>query len=115
MRGVCAAFAPLALALGAAAAFGEAGVSGAPLAGPAALAAYALVAYGLRGLAAPILALLCAGAWVVEGEGFELALGGVAGVVLGIGVWWAALRVFPEGHLAGLRRARRLDTRAKLA
>jgi hypothetical protein len=113
--GVLAVFLPLAVALAAAAALGVAGFPGAPLAGPAALAAYALAAYGRRGLAALAFALFCAGALVAAGEGAGLALGGITGAALGIVVWWGALRVLPGGRLARRWRARRLDTRAKVA
>jgi hypothetical protein len=51
----------------------------------------------------------------MAGEGPELAAGAGAGAVLGVAAWGAAVRLFPEGHLASRREARRLDSRAKLA
>lgn len=115
VHGVLAASLPLAVALGVTTALGATGLAGAPFAGPAALAAYAVAAYGRRGLVAPALALLCAGALVAAGAGLGVAPGGIAGAGVGIVVWWVAVRVFPEGRLAGRRRARRLDSRAKVA
>jgi hypothetical protein len=106
---------PLALALGAAWGLGAVGLPGAPLAGAGALAAFAVAAYGWRGVVGPLLLAACAAGQVAAGEDGALAAGAGVGAALGFAAWAAAVRLFPEGHLASRRRARRLDSGAKVA
>jgi membrane-associated phospholipid phosphatase len=75
----------------------------------AAFATYASLAYGRRARAALVLAAAVAVARAVSGTHWlaDLAGGAGAGAALGAGVYAAALRLWPRGHLARLRRARR--------
>lgn len=132
VRGVVKAFLPLSIALAAAAALAWAARSAGgvprPLDGDRAIApllarafrgghaaavavfvTYGALAYGRR--AAPVLAgvALAGVARALAGPHWaaELAMGGVAGGPLGAGAYLAAVRLFPGGHLARLRDARR--------
>ncbi len=75
----------------------------------AAFAVYALLAYGRRARGALVLATAVAVARALSGPHWvaHLAGGSTAGAVLGAGVYGAALRLWPGGHLARLRGARR--------
>ena len=83
-------------------------LEGANFAVAATFAAYSLLAYGRRAGASLAVALAAAGAGAAGGAGLlELAGAGLAGVALGASSHRAAVRLFPGGHLARLRRARR--------
>jgi membrane-associated phospholipid phosphatase len=78
----------------------------------AAFATYALLAYGKRARAALLLAVAVATARAVSGAHWaaDLAGGGIAGAVLGVLAYRAALRFSPRGHLSRLRAGRRLPS-----
>lgn len=128
IRGVVAAFLPLACALAVAAALGA--LAGALGAGPrpgddpatlarwalpaantvaaGAFAAYSLLAYGRRGWGAPAAMLAAAGIQVFgQGGTWAAAAGGAAGALLGTAAWLGAVLVLPGGRLARSRRTRR--------
>ncbi|HEX9052903.1 MAG TPA: hypothetical protein VF841_20410 [Anaeromyxobacter sp.] len=75
----------------------------------AAFAVYALRAYGRRARAALVLAAAVAVARALSGPHWlaHLLGGAAAGAVLGAGAYAIALRLWPDGHLARLRSARR--------
>jgi hypothetical protein len=74
-----------------------------------AFAVYALLAYGRRARAAPVLAAVVAVVRAFSGAHWlaTLAGGAVAGAALGAGAYLAAVRLWPRGHLARLRGSRR--------
>jgi membrane-associated phospholipid phosphatase len=80
-----------------------------PAAGVAALVAFSLLAYGRRALVVLALGTLCVVARVRTGAHWptDLAVGGVLGALVASVVYALALRLFPGGHLARLRRRRR--------
>jgi membrane-associated phospholipid phosphatase len=75
----------------------------------AVFAAYALLAYGRRARGALVLAASVAVARALSGPHWvaHLVGGAAAGAVLGAAAYAIALRLWPEGHLARLRGARR--------
>ncbi len=75
----------------------------------AAFGAYALLAYGWRARVALVLGSAVAVARALSGPHWVAHLlgGAAAGAVLGIAVYGIALRLWPGGHLARLRGARR--------
>lgn len=79
------------------------------VAGAAALAAYVALAYGRRGRAAVATASAVAAVRAASGAHWaaELLGGAAAGVALAAVAYLGALRLFPRGHLARLRWARR--------
>ena len=77
-------------------------------AGVSALAVFSLLAYGRRSLPVLALAAVCAGLRVRAGAHwpFDLAAGGMLGASCATVCYALALRSFPAGHLAALRRGR---------
>ncbi len=74
-----------------------------------AFAAYALLAYGRRARGVLVLAAAVAVGRALSGPHWlaHLVGGAVAGAALGVGAYAAAVRLWPGGHLARLRGARR--------
>ncbi len=72
---------------------------------------YSLLAYGRRAAGVLGLATLAAAARIWGGPHWlaDLAGGGLAGAVLGATAYLATVRIFPAGHLAGVRVERRSD------
>jgi membrane-associated phospholipid phosphatase len=88
-----------------------------PAAGVTALVVFSFLTYGRRAFVVLAVAALCVVARVRAGAHWpaDLAAGSVLGVLVASGVYAVALRLFPAGHLARLRRRRRVGGRPATA